>query len=187
MKIFELLQNPIIKTIGVILVIYFALFANKETPQSLGNRLSPENLKKNFSEVSEQSKFIITNVKAANEYSKLKNTAIISTEDIENGPSEIKVACGDEVEISYGIYTKEGKQIIFFEAKKLIIGSKTIPIIEKNIIGMNSGGIRNINIPQDFLTEEPDLSKILASEKTDLRYQVTVLNVKKSATKINCN
>ncbi len=185
MKIFELLQNKFIKTIGIGLIIYFALFANKEKPQSLGNRLSTEKLKKNFSEIEERSKFIITNVKAAQDYSKAKKLTMVSIEDIENGTQEEQVTCGDEVEISYGIYNdKEGKQTNFFDSKKFIIGNKTNTAIEQNIIGMRKGGMRNINIPHEFQTDDPDLLKVLQSDTT-AKYQVTILNIKKSTNSTN--
>lgn len=72
MKISELLKNPIIKSIGIIVILYFALFANKENPHSLGNRLSSENIKKNLDIATKQTKFIASNVKTARQLAKEK-------------------------------------------------------------------------------------------------------------------
>lgn len=188
MKIFELLRNPLIKTIGIALVLYFALFANKEKPESLGNRLSSENIKKSFSEAQNQGKFIITNVKIAQEIAKEKaeeqklasqNISDIATSDLEIGAGEQSVACGDEVEISYGIYTKSGKQLEFLNSKKFVIGENQNPVIEKNIIGMKRGGIREINIPYNYRTEDKKLIELLKFNATDLKYQITLLSIVK--------
>jgi hypothetical protein len=190
MKIFELLRNPLIKTIGIVLVLYFALFANKEKPESLGNRLSSENIKKSLSEAQSQSKFIITNVKIAQEIAKEKeraeeqalaqqNISDITTNDLEIGAEEQVIACGDEVEIAYGIYTKDGKQLEFFNSQKFIVGEEKNLIIERNIIGMKRGGIREINIPYHYRTEDKKLAELLKLNATDLKYQITLLSIVK--------
>jgi hypothetical protein len=70
----KLLQNPFLKFIGVVAVIYFALFANKKNPESLGNRVSISKVKEHIGEIEEKGRFIATNVKAAREYSKMKAT-----------------------------------------------------------------------------------------------------------------
>lgn len=72
MKIINLTKNRFIKIIGIFLVLYFALFYNKENPNSLGNRWSMENLKNNFGEMNEKSRFIITNVGMARQIEKEK-------------------------------------------------------------------------------------------------------------------
>lgn len=68
----KLLQNPLIKLIGIVAIIYFALFADKRNPASLGNRVSLERVKENLGEMEEKGKFIAGNVKAAREYAKTK-------------------------------------------------------------------------------------------------------------------
>lgn len=64
----KLLQNPLIKFIGVALIIYFALFSNKNNPASLGNRASFTRVKQSFGELQDKGKFIAGNVKAARVY-----------------------------------------------------------------------------------------------------------------------
>ena len=103
MKVFELLRNPLIKYPGIILVIYFGLFSNKENPSSLGNRLSAESVKKNFNEMQEKGKFIATNIQAAKDLeaqrrqSASSNSEIIVKEDLEIGTSQEEISCGDGV------------------------------------------------------------------------------------------
>lgn len=181
MKVFELLKNPFIKIIGVILVLYFALFADKRNPQSLGNRLSTENIKKNFNEAQRQGRFIASNIRAAKKYNQeqeLKRqrglTEKISFSDLEVGKGEQKAACGDEVEISYGVYDQNGNQLEFIDLEKLVIGSKRNEILEKNIIGMNRDGIRNILIPQYFPATDKKLLNFLKISNSPLKYQVTL-------------
>lgn len=184
MKILELLRNPIIKTIGIVTILYFALFADKKNPESLGNRLSPEKIKQHVNEVTEKSKFIITNVQMAKEA--IKNqppqqisdepVAQISIEDLEIGEGEELLSCGGEAEITYGIYTKDSKQLEFFKPEKIVIGSRKNYLIEKNIIGMKKSGIRAIKVPQKFQTGDRKLYELLKFNQTDLKYQITLLS-----------
>lgn len=197
MKILELLKNPIIKTVGIVVILYFGLFANKENPDSLGNRLAPEQIKKNFGEMREKGNFIIENVKTAQELAKEKEAqksvagqnipAQISIENFEEGSGDALTACGYEVEISQGIYTKDGKQLEFINSEKLVIGSKTDQLIEENIIGMKQGATRNINIPRDYKNGDVKLTELLRFNNTDLKYQITILSISdKINPKISC-
>ena len=175
MKIFEILNNPLIKLTGIVAILYFALFANTENPESLGNRLSPQQMKKDFGEVKDKSLFIITNVKMAQEIA--KNTPQITIEDIESGAGENAVSCGDEVEISYGIFDANGKQLQMTNSQKLQIGSKENDLVEKNIINMKKDGIRNIIIPANFQTEDKRLQEILKFSGNGIRYQIVILSL----------
>jgi hypothetical protein len=204
MKIFELLRNPIIKTIGVILVLYFALFANKKNPDSLGNRLSANNIKKHFNKIQEKGRFIAANVKIARELEQERkggkirekskeqkitkksatqnlqdenNSQIIITK-LQNESSENKVSCGDIVEISYGLYSKKGKEIKLFEPQKLTIGSNKNQLIENNIPGMKNGATKDIEIPSNFKSDDKNLTKLLKLHG-NLKYRVKILALKK--------
>jgi hypothetical protein len=196
MKIFQLLRNPIIKTIGIVFVLYFALFANKRNPESLGNRLSADNIKKNLNEVSQKSKFIITNVKAAKELAKekemqndaLKNDAKTTFEDVENGSGDLLTACGDEVEISYSLYDQNDKQLEFVNSEKFTIGSQKDSVIDKNLIGLKQDGVRNIKVPHNFVSNDKKLAGLLKFNQSDLKYRVTLLGLKKHAdSNTTCN
>lgn len=185
MKIFELLRNPFVKIIGAGLVIYFALFHDKHDPEALGNRLAPQRIKSELQDAQEKGNFIISNVHLAQQIAEdtAKKRAVaaalnheVSIRDVEAGTGDDKTACGDVVEISYGIYNNEDKQIEFKEKEQLIIGTKEKEIFEKNIIGMAQGGIRDIKIPFNFSGGDKELKKMLQFNRSDLRYQVTILS-----------
>ncbi|MES2961735.1 MAG: hypothetical protein V4694_05065 [Pseudomonadota bacterium] len=195
--IFKLLRNPIIKIIGISIILYYGLFANKEKPGSLGNRFSSEQIKKDFSEVREKTVFIAANVKLAREIAKEKeaekkaaatNPALqISVKDLEEGDGET-ISCGDSAYINYGIYTKDGRQLEFKENQILVIGNKSNWLLEKNIIGMKQAGSRYINIPQGSQVNDAKITEYLKSNKSDLKYQVTLLAFTKNANpQFSCN
>jgi hypothetical protein len=75
MKLINITQNRFIKIVGIILVIYFALFYNKTNPESLGNRLSPKNIKDGLNAAQEKSRFILTNINTAKQIEKQKEKA----------------------------------------------------------------------------------------------------------------
>jgi len=192
MKILEILRNPLIKAIGIITILYFGLFSNKSNPDSLGSRLSSEKIKKNFSEAKEKSKFIITSVQSAQEAAKeqkarqdlgnisAQNSPKTSTEDLDIGEGEDSLSCGSEAEIIYSIYGKDDKQLESpSKPEKLLIGSNKNQMVESNIIGMKTSGIRIIKIPQDFQTNDKKLSELLKFYQTDLKYQITLLSFTK--------
>ncbi len=186
MKIFDLLRNPLIKSIGIILILYFALFANKEKPESLGNRLSPQQIKESVSDLKETSSFISEKIRLGKEQkvqleTAEKSAAKITINDIELGTEEAPIACNDEVMAAYGLYTSQGKQLEFFNSQKLTIGSKKNLLLEKNIIGMKRGGIREISIPRYFQTDDKKLADLLNFHATDLKYRVTLLSFEKPA------
>jgi hypothetical protein len=182
--IFKLLRNPIIKIIGISVILYYGLLANKEKPGSLGNRFSSEQIKKDFSEVREKTVFIAENVKLAREIAQEKeaekeaaatNPALqLSVKDLEEGVGE-NISCGDSAHINYGIYTKDGRQLEFKENQILIIGNKSNWLLEKNIIGMKQSGSRYIDIPQGSQINDSKITEYLNSNKSDLKYQVTLL------------
>lgn len=185
MKIFELLRNPFVKVIGIGLVLYFALFNDKNNPDALGNRLAPQRIKSELLDAGEKGNFIISNVRLAQQIAednaRKKSVAAalnneVSVFDIEAGSGEDKSACGDVVEISYGIYDNEGKQLGFKEKEKLIIGNNEKEIFEKNIIGMAQDGVRDIKVPYNFSGSDKELTKLLQFYRSDLRYQITLLS-----------
>lgn len=66
----NLLKSPIIRIAGIILILYFALFYDNSHPDSLGNRLSKDQIKDNVSQIKDRSSHIITNIKKSQD---LKN------------------------------------------------------------------------------------------------------------------
>jgi len=72
---------------------------------------------------------------------------------------------------------------------KLLIGSKKEWLIEKNIIGMKRGGVRNIIIPQGFQTEDAALAKFLSENNSALTYQIILKEIspiKSEKSNLNC-
>jgi len=191
MKIFELLKNPLIKIPAILLILYFGLFHDKTNPESLGNRLSPDKIKKNFGEMQEKTKYIVVNVHEAQVVAKVKKEgqhsaqdAKVLIKDVEDGSGEQKLECGDVARVSYSIYDQSGKQLEFLASEQLLEGSKNNPIIEENIIGMKQGGIRSFDIPKDFKTDDKKLLQTLQFNGS-LKYQVTLLDLKKSVSPNN--
>lgn len=191
MKIVDLLRHPLIKTIGIALILYFALFSNKQNPNSLGNRLSTDRVKHNLEEVREKSEFIVTNVKKAQQLAREKELQQqeeekildpIIIEDLGKGAGDKMVSCGDQVDISYGLYSKNGKQLEFVNPKKLVIGSNEFPTLEKNIIGMKRYGIRNISTTSKFSANHKNDQKLteFIQNYGGIRYQVTLLSFQKA-------
>ena len=66
----KLIRNPLFRIIGVTVVLYYGLLHDNHHPDSLGNRLAPEKVKSNLSEMSSQSIYIIDNIKKAEEIKK---------------------------------------------------------------------------------------------------------------------
>lgn len=190
MSAHHLLRNPLVKICGIAAVLYFSLFANKENPGSLGNKFSKETLKKSFEDAREKSKFIMTNVNAAKDVAKnnpqeeaTKQSKIIQESKI------ISASCGDKVIADYAIY-KEDHNIHSVNNMKFTIGSKENWPIEKNIIGMKKGEIKNINILDSLKTDQ----KInpLPPEANGIQYRITIRQITHSLSpnkyiKISCN
>lgn len=197
----QLLQNPIIKTIGITTILYFALFADKKNPESLGNRLSAERMKENFKEIQNKSQFIMRNVKAAQNHAKIQvlkkkengqvnHSFLQISEKILNKGTGDKIAkCGDKVIIDYGILNSKGRQLYFTSSQKFTIGKRKDLLIENKLIGMKESGIKSLNIPKDFKSTNDRLKHFLETSKTDLEYQITLHNIQKDThnSKISCN
>lgn len=185
----KLLNNPIIKIIGVLTILYFALLHDKTNPESLGNRLSAERVKKNIHEIEEKGKFIATNISMARKYAKqeINNSysSKIAIKDIKiNNEGQI-LKCGDKAEISYDILTINDKIIYSTENEELVIGSRKKDFLEKNIVEMHEGSTRSILIPQDVYTNNIQLTNFLKENKEGLNYQVTLKKVTNNPNSLN--
>lgn len=171
-NILDFLRIPFVKIIGICVVLYFALFSNKQNPDSLRNRLSKEQVTKNLQTAKEQSQFIISNVRMAQGADKNTVTAV-EIEDTASGQDGEAAACGSEVVISYGIYDSSNKQIKFIDSESLVIGSKKNELIEKNITGLKPDSVRNLRIPKELATNDKNLSEMLKFYG-NIRYQISV-------------
>ncbi len=194
MKIFEILRNPIVKVVGIAAVLYFGLFSNKDNPESLGNRLSPDQIKKNLSEVQDKGRFIVTNVQMAQTQpglmqnsSGLANVSETQTL-IEEGEGEEKVGCGDIAEISYSVYTGDGRQVRIINSYILNIGSMDDFLLEKHAINMRKKEIKRIDVPKNFVSGDNKLKELMRFSDGAISYQVTLISIMKNPNnKLICN
>lgn len=199
----NLFKNPLVKIIGIVAIMYFALFANKNNPQSLGNRLSSERIKKNLSEMQEKGKFIASNVQAAKSYVKVREEEIKNNggavdsmpqiveivKDIDLGIGKAQVICGSEVAAFVSLNSDKARNIDLKPDAKFVIGSKKNWLLEKNIIGMKKGGVREIKVPQGFKSGDAELSRVMQENNSDLTYQIILKEITKNPTpesKVSC-
>jgi len=207
--ILNLLRNPLIKILGLCAVFYFGLLANKKDPESLGNRLSKENISRNIDEAKYQSQYIIENIKNAKRLEAGEISAeelrekfgqenqpltdsqdyhFLKTQDLELGVGSDELSCNDEAEISYGIYIKDGgSQLEFFNKEKLLIGSKKNVLLEQKIVGMKRGATRIIDIPRDLKPFNKKLALLLKFNETDLFYKIILHDFNHTKSASTCN
>jgi hypothetical protein len=192
----NLLKNPLIRIIGIIAILYVGLFSNTYEKESLGNRLSKDQVQKDLSDAKEKGFQIINHVKKAQElkeYNVTQNTSPaidssnLNLKDIKVGEGLV-AACGDSAVIAYKLFS--GDQLIDqIEKQNLVIGERKINyIIESSLIGFNVGGARVINIPEGYKFKDPILAQSLSGKK-DLHYEINLLAIKKptNSTPQNCN
>lgn len=68
----DLINNPFFRIIGIGLILYYGLFNNTETPDSLGNRLAPSKVKSNLSQATRQGKHIVGTLRKAKQLKESK-------------------------------------------------------------------------------------------------------------------
>lgn len=191
-NVLSLLRIPLVKFVGAVVILYFALFSNKHDPESLRNRLSKERISQNLHDVQEKGRFIVSNVKTAqnlsrenNPYQNIENK--ISIKEVKIGDGDKEVSCGNEVEISYQIFVDDGSQIKNVSLEKIIVGSNIHEIIEQNIVNMKQGGIKIIDIPKGFNSNDSTINALLKSYNSGIRYQIHLLSLKSNSdTKLSC-
>ena len=76
-----IINNPIFRICGVVVILYYGLFKNKYEPESLGNRFSAERIKSNISEVSEKSAYIAENIRKAEKLSAVNSNKSLADEN----------------------------------------------------------------------------------------------------------
>lgn len=189
----KLLENPLIKVVGICVIIYFALFHNKNNPQSLGNRFSSQQIKKDLNDMQEKGKFIASNVQAVRSYTKAQEVGPdgqvimptaeleVAVKDVGLGSGKKSVVCGEEVEAFISLNSDKARNLMTNPSAKFLIGSKEHWLVEKNIIGMKKGGVREIRIPQGFQSDDRDLTQFLQENKVDLTYQIILTKIIKDA------
>ncbi|MFT6106664.1 MAG: hypothetical protein ACJA0S_000948 [Rickettsiales bacterium] len=66
----NIISSPIFRIVGILAILYYGLFYDKSEADSLGNRFSAHQVKKNFRDAASKSLYMIENVKKAEEISK---------------------------------------------------------------------------------------------------------------------
>lgn len=117
----KIVRNPLIKIVGITAILYFALFYDKSNPNSLGNRLNSENLKKNFKEVNEKSSFIAKNLSIANQAKTGQIQLNAGKKEDDFSMENNFASCGDEILASYVIYDPKTNLRKIFNSQKIIL------------------------------------------------------------------
>ncbi len=185
-------RHPLVKWTGILAILYFAIFSNKDNPRSIGNRISSENIEKSLQEARKKSDYIIENVKmarslAANNASQPTPGAtqphsttaqgLNAAQELNIGSGDLTLSCGNEVVVSYAIYKSDATQIEFVNSQQLVIGSKSEPFLEENILGMKIGGIRSINFSNTNSISDRKIIELMKKHDSELRMQVTLLSI----------
>ncbi len=174
---FNLSQNPIVKLIGVIAIIYFVFFNKKNdqvqkiTSEDLANKIT--NTQEHFSKIS-------TNIKILKEYDKAIKGEIVFSKGINSIYSEyaetdsanqknlITIKCGTAVKVREYIYTTEGRLITSQEDYKYQIGSNESSIIENQLINAKEGSVKIISIPNKEINLDKRLNELFTNKKINI-------------------
>ncbi len=190
--IFKILRIKIIRIGLVFVIIYFALFSNKNNPQGLGYRFSSQQLHKDFSEAEQKGGFILENIRRAQNADGSKNEEALQEvlkydysnaiyKDVEIGKSKEIAQCGDEALVSYSINVAQNKsQLDFIESQKVLIGSNKNRLLEEKISGMHVGGTRSVKIPKDLKSDFQLLNNLLKFNETELYFLINLKEIKKN-------
>jgi hypothetical protein len=194
MNIFQLLQNPFIKIIGIAAVLYFGLLYKNDDPESLKTRLDPNRIQGEIDEVKQQGHFILTNLNEAKNPQNLQapraqaqaRVPEISANDLILGNSQETVKCGDEVFLDYKIYDLKGRLIDEKNDVTLIAINALENLIAKYLVGARKGGIREIFVPYDLETTNEEIINYREKAASSFKYQVTIKNINSATSAQNC-
>lgn len=181
-----LINNPLFRIVGVVVILYFALFKNNHEVDSLSNRLKPAKVKSDLADASANTIYIIDNIQKARsmqgtgvkiETPPLTSNLIIT--DIKIGKNA-RANCNDQINFNYEISLADNK-ILQKNKANLVIGDGQFPLeIENHIIGMKQGGVRIINVPVNYKSADKNLSDLLSENNQDITYKITLLEITKS-------
>jgi len=177
----NLMKNPIFRLVGIILILYFALLNNKKSPDSLGNRLSQENIIKNLSQGAKQTR---ETYKKAKEYQNKGYYFKIGQQIDHFKIHDSLIGLGktaklnDKIIINYSIYsTRTNKRLENNKNFELILGkNKFDSDLEKYIFGMKEGGMRSIVPTIDSQTRK-NFSQLLKNNQDNLKFEIFLIKV----------
>jgi len=183
----DFVKNPLIKIIAMVIILYFALFKDDHNHKSLGARFSKETLRKDIHQIQEKTQFISKTIRDANAM-KSRGKHEKSTQNVE---------CGNNVAITYQVFSKDDPENILIDIKKvpILVGTNANPLIEKNIIGMSNDELKDIEVPNNFELGQNETSNQignLALNYSDLIIRFRILSIHKvnldnKNIKLNCS
>ncbi len=185
-------KNPFVKIIGIGAIIYFGMFYDIDHPDSLGNRLSTNNIKKNFNEAQEKVNEITKKIEIAKqnnqEISQERSFSALRFEKVLIGTGNNFIKCGDEVDIIYKFYDNKNKildmsngiQINAFQDN----GDLILNLIAQNMTDLKMGAIIRTKFLGKYIEADEKIKKLLKIANYDLNLEVYVLSVK--VNKNNC-
>ncbi len=191
-KIFDISQNSWLKIVGIIAVLYFALFSNKENPHSLGHNLNKDEISKGYKEALNKGKKIHSDVFKAQELKKRMMDPSNSTPDIlvfDEVESLIgnRVSCNDIVDIAFEIKNINNDIIQPKTNMSLVVGKGSSPIIEEHLLNMRESSIKILNIPFSYQGNSQMLSSIRSQGYKNIIYRFELANIRKNNDhKYNC-
>lgn len=141
----KLINNPLFKISGVIIIIYFSLFRNNDNAKSLSKRVSISKIKENIFYIKNKADFIKENLNKSNGFDKKAKNNNEPYQDLIIGVGNIKTQCGDLISIDF----KKSGNNQNFSKDDYSIEIKNNDFT-KNLVGMKIGGKRVINIQQEM-------------------------------------
>jgi len=174
---FNLSQNPIVKLIGVIAIIYFVFF-NKKNDQV--QKITSEDLANKITNTQEHFSRISNNIKILKEYDKALKGEIVFSKGINsiysdyaetasaNQKNLITIKCGTTAKVREYIYTTEGRLITNQEDYKYQIGSNESSIIENQLIDAKEGSVKIISIPSKEINLDKRLNELFTNKKINI-------------------
>ena len=177
MWINNLLKLPIVKLIAMFAMLYYIFEKTKEDPKTIAYHIKKENIGKSL-EIINQNISIGSDIKLKmnDESSDQENKkSTLNYYDVRQGSGEREAICGSEVFIEYAFMGKENNNIINKSNMKFEIGSRFNELIERSLIGMTAGGVRVVDIPQDFKTGDASYDEMIQNSK--MVYKILLLSV----------
>lgn len=185
MWINNLLKMPIVKLIAMFAMLYYIFEKTKDDPRTISYHINKENIGKSI-EIANKN---IANLSAIKEELQKKDSnqnfdqqvdkMNLSFQEVRQGVGNKQVVCGSEVLIEYGLMSKNSGDVINKSTIKFEIGNKFNEIIERTLMGMTAGGIRIVDIPQDFRVGDQRYDEMI--QNSNMIYKISLLTVSEEA------
>ncbi|MBM3590398.1 MAG: FKBP-type peptidyl-prolyl cis-trans isomerase [Alphaproteobacteria bacterium] len=187
MNINNFLKMPLVKIIVTILFIFYLYEQTKNDPRTASYQLS----KINFGDSVDGLKNAINIAKKSSSganynsddqdfnndsNSPSQDLGPISFDDLLIGDKAPEALCGSQVSIQYSLLEKDSNNLINQSQITFKIGEGFNKLIEKAIIGMKGGGIRVIDIPNNFSTGDVNYDELIKTKKMIYKVLLIVAN-----------